>query len=251
MKAKPGSESIPASSIAGPDGKTVQQMFAEIAPRYDFLNHFLSASIDRRWRRIAVAKAKESIAGVAKPILLDLCSGTGDLAMELHGRLHVPVVASDFCHPMLVRSLAKMRQAQVHTATPVIEADSMTLPFADGTFDVATVAFGLRNLQDPVRGLHEMKRVLKKDGAAIVLEFSRPVVPVFRQLFEFYFHHVLPRLGAWISGQGTAYSYLPASVRGFPAQSELARILESVGFTNVGYRNLSGGIAALHWGKRP
>jgi len=92
--------------------------------------------------------------------------------------------------------------------------------------------------------------VLKPVGTAIILEFSRPVIPVFRELFEFYFHRILPRLGAWISGQGSAYSYLPASVRRFPAQRDLARIMESVGFTSVGYRNLSGGIAALHWGKK-
>ncbi len=250
MKAKPGSNPPTGLDIAGPDGNTVQQMFAEIAPRYDFLNHFLSASIDRRWRRIAVAKAGESISVADSPLALDLCSGTGDLAMELHNRLHVPVVASDFCHPMLVRSLAKMRNAHIQDSTPVIEADSLSLPFADRTFDVTTVAFGLRNLQNPVHGLDEMKRVLKPGGTAIILEFSRPVVPVFRELFEFYFHHILPRLGAWISGQGIAYSYLPASVRRFPSQRELARIMESVGFMSVGYRNLSGGIAALHWGKR-
>ena len=250
MKAKQGIDSVPGQGIRGPDGKAVQQMFAEIAPRYDFLNHFLSASIDRRWRKVAVAMAGESLSGSAAPMVLDLCSGTGDLAVELHERLHVPVVASDFCHPMLVRSLAKMRDAHIQDSVPVIEADSLTLPFADKTFDVATVAFGLRNLEDPVHGLGEMKRVLKSGGMAIVLEFSRPVIPVFRQLFEFYFHHVLPRLGAWISGQGTVYSYLPASVRRFPSQPELARIMESVGFTSVGYRNLSGGIAALHWGKK-
>jgi demethylmenaquinone methyltransferase/2-methoxy-6-polyprenyl-1,4-benzoquinol methylase len=235
---------------ARPDGKAVQQMFAEIAPRYDFLNHFLSISIDRRWRKVAVATAGGFLEGKSNPVCLDLCSGTGDLAIELNRGLNVPVVASDFCHPMLIRGLEKVRKARQDAFIPVIEADSLVLPFANESFDVATVAFGLRNLEDAEEGLAEMKRVLKKGGAAIVLEFSRPVVPVFRQLFEFYFHHILPHLGALISGQNSAYRYLPTSVRRFPAQKELAVMMESVGFKDVGYRNLSGGIAALHWGTK-
>jgi demethylmenaquinone methyltransferase/2-methoxy-6-polyprenyl-1,4-benzoquinol methylase len=233
---------------ARPDGKAVQQMFAEIAPRYDFLNHFLSISIDRRWRKVAVARAGAILKGKTNPICLDLCSGTGDLAIEMNRGLNVPVVASDFCHPMLIRGLEKVRHVNRDAFIPVIEADSLVLPFARETFDVASVAFGLRNLEDAKEGLVEMKRVLKPGGAAIVLEFSRPVVPVFRQLFEFYFHHILPHLGALISGQNSAYRYLPTSVRRFPAQKELAALMESVGFKDVGYRNLSGGIAALHWG---
>ena len=235
---------------ARPDGKAVQQMFAEIAPRYDFLNHFLSISIDRRWRKVAVARAGACLKGKIQPICLDLCSGTGDLAIELNRGLNVPVVASDFCHPMLIRGLEKVRNVGRAGFIPVIEADSLVLPFGNEAFDVASVAFGLRNLEDAKEGLVEMKRVLKPDGAAIVLEFSRPVIPVFRQLFEFYFHHVLPHLGALISGQNSAYRYLPTSVRRFPAQRELAAMMESVGFKNVGYRNLSGGIAALHWGTK-
>jgi len=223
-------------------------MFAEIAPRYDFLNHFLSISIDRRWRKVAVARAGACLKGKIQPICLDLCSGTGDLAIELNRELNVPVVASDFCHPMLIRGLEKVRSVGRDGFIPLIEADSLVLPFANDTFDVASVAFGLRNLEDAKEGLVEMKRVLKPDGAAIVLEFSRPVVPVFRQLFEFYFHHVLPHLGALISGQDSAYRYLPTSVRRFPPQHELAAMMESVGFKDVAYRNLSGGIAALHWG---
>ena len=248
MKARPGGDSQSERTSSGPDGKAVQQMFAEIAPRYDFLNHFLSASVDRHWRKIAVARASELLKNAVQPLCLDLCSGTGDLALELNRQLGVPVVASDFCHPMLVRSLAKVHSAHAGAFIPVIEADSMVLPFADGTFDVATVAFGLRNLQDPAIGLREMKRVLKPGGAAIVLEFSRPVVPVFREVFEFYFHHILPHLGALISGQSSAYRYLPTSVRRFPAQRELAAMMSDVGFKQVAYRNLSCGIAALHWG---
>ena len=233
---------------ARPDGKAVQQMFAEIAPRYDFLNHFLSISIDRHWRKVAVAKAGAFLKGKSNPVCLDLCSGTGDLALELNRVLNVRVVASDFCHPMLTRGLLKVRDVQREGSIPFIEADSLVLPFADHSFDVASIAFGLRNLEDAKEGLAEMKRVLKPGGAAIVLEFSRPVIPVFRQLFEFYFHHVLPHLGALISGQNSAYRYLPTSVSRFPPQKDLAAMMESVGYVNVGYRNLSGGVAALHWG---
>jgi len=233
---------------ARPDGNAVRQMFAEIAPQYDFLNHLLSVSIDRSWRKVAVARAAACLKGKTDPVCLDLCSGTGDLAIALNRGLNVPVVASDFCHPMLIRGLEKVRNERRGDFIPVIEADSLVLPFADATFDVATVAFGLRNLEDAEVGLSEMKRVLKPGGAAIVLEFSRPVIPIFRQLFEFYFHHILPHLGALISGQNSAYRYLPTSVRRFPAQAELAAMMQTIGFKDVGYRNLSGGIAALHSG---
>src|SRR6187455_766054 len=169
---------------AKPDGKAVQQMFAEIAPRYDFLNHFLSVSIDKHWRKVTVARAAASLKGRSNPICLDLCSGTGDLAIEMNRGLSVPVVASDFCHPMLTRGLEKARIAHQDSSIPFIEADSLVLPFDKGTFDISTVAFGLRNLENTEEGLKEMHRVLKPGGTALVLEFSRPVVPVFRQLFE-------------------------------------------------------------------
>lgn len=243
MKAKPGAVTRTAE-FHGPDGKIVRQMFAEIAHRYDFLNHFLSVSIDRRWRKLAARKVEEHIVSSPASVCLDLCSGTGDLAIELHRRLHLPVVASDFCHPMLVRSVQKTRELPVRT----VEADSMVTPFADDSFSAVTVAFGLRNLEDPRKGLAEMRRVLKPQGVLVVLEFSRPVVPVVRELFQFYFQRILPRIGAWVSGQGSAYQYLPDSVGRFPAQRELARMMEDLGFRDVKYRNLSAGIAALHWG---
>jgi demethylmenaquinone methyltransferase/2-methoxy-6-polyprenyl-1,4-benzoquinol methylase len=124
------------------------------------------------------------------------------------------------------------------------------LPLASASFDAVTIAFGLRNLADRAVGIAEMRRVLKPGGALVVLEFSRPVLPVFRQAIQFYFHHVLPRLGAWISGHGGAYSYLPDSVGKFPAQGELAAFLRAAGFDEVQYFNLFGGVAALHWGRK-
>jgi demethylmenaquinone methyltransferase/2-methoxy-6-polyprenyl-1,4-benzoquinol methylase len=230
----------------GPDSRRVQQMFAGIAHRYDFLNHFLSASIDRRWRKVAVHKVLE-LTGPSPPALcLDLCSGTGDLALALNRGLGCDVVASDFCHPMLTRANAKSRGTRVRN----VEADALNLPFADHSFDALTIAFGLRNLEDPRRGLEEMQRVVRPGGALVILEFSKPVVPVLKHAFNFYFRHILPKLGALISGDGSAYQYLPDSVRKFPTQEELVELMSGAGFREVSYRNLSGGIAALHWGRK-
>jgi demethylmenaquinone methyltransferase/2-methoxy-6-polyprenyl-1,4-benzoquinol methylase len=247
MKIKSAGEEVTAPTYRGPEGKAVRQMFGEIAHRYDFLNHFLSVSIDRKWRRLAAKKVEELVRGIQPKLCLDLCSGTGDLAIELHQRLKLPVVASDFCHPMLVRSLSKTRSLHLDGPIRTVEADSLEIPFKTGAFDAVTIAFGLRNLEDPTRGLQEMRRVLRAEGALVILEFSKPVVPIVRPAFEFYFQRILPRLGAWISGQKTAYQYLPDSVSRFPAQTELATLMEKVGLRNVAYRNLSGGIAAIHW----
>lgn len=225
-------------------------MFAEIADRYDFLNHFLSVSIDKRWRRAAVDKVRELMPAEASSVCIDLCSGTGDLALELHWGLSLPIVASDFCHPMLVRSSAKIGAERLTNQIRIVESDALNLPFPGETFDAATNAFGLRNLEDPNRGLAEILRVLKPGGVGVILEFSKPVNPVLRPLFKFYFHNILPRLGALVSGQNSAYRYLPDSVERFPSQSALAEMMRATGFVDVGYRNLSGGIAALHWGKK-
>lgn len=226
----------------GPDSRAVQAMFAGIAHRYDFLNHFLSASVDRYWRRIAVRQVR-ALAGQPSRCL-DLCTGTGDLALALHRDLGCEVIASDFCHPMLTRAGVKTNGRAIR----IVEADALTLPFDDDSFDVVTVAFGLRNLESPYRGLQEMHRVLRPGGAMVILEFSKPVVPVLRHVFNFYFRNILPKMGAVISGSGNAYQYLPDSVQKFPAQAELAELIQEAGFEKVGYRDLSGGIAALHWG---
>jgi demethylmenaquinone methyltransferase/2-methoxy-6-polyprenyl-1,4-benzoquinol methylase len=238
------------SPYRGPDAQQVQRMFAGIAHRYDFLNHFLSASIDKRWRKSAVSKVRELLPNLAEAVCLDLCSGTGDLAIELHRELKLPVVASDFCHPMLTRSTIKLELLGFRRSIRVVEADGLNLPFQSGSFDAVTIAFGLRNLEDIQRGLREMFRVLKPSGVLVILEFSKPVIPVLRQAFGFYFRSVLPRLGALISGQDFAYQYLPDSVSKFPSQDELVRIVRAVGFSKVGYLNLTGGIAALHWAIR-
>jgi demethylmenaquinone methyltransferase/2-methoxy-6-polyprenyl-1,4-benzoquinol methylase len=231
---------------SGPDSRRVQEMFASIAHRYDFLNHFLSASVDRRWRQVAVTKVRDLLGPTRPDICLDCCSGTGDLAIAISRGLDCSVIASDFCHPMLTQAVEKCRRLRILN----VEADALTLPFPDASFDALTIAFGLRNLEDPQRGLREMRRVLKPGGALVILEFSKPTVPLMGSAFNVYFHHILPKIGAIISGDSKAYQYLPNSVRKFPAQDELAEWLRTTLFTEVSYRNLSGGIAALHWGRK-
>lgn len=221
-------------------------MFAEIAPSYDRLNHLLSINIDKVWRRFTVKKLKD-VLDRPGAIALDLCCGTADLTLELAP--HARVIGCDFCHPMLVIGNEKIAAQEARNAV-LAEGDALHLPFADQSFDVVTVAFGLRNLENVEGGLAEIFRVLKPGGRAAVLEFSQPIVPIFRQLFEFYFHNILPRIGGLLSGSKAAYTYLPKSVSNFPPQKRLAEMMRSVGYTKVRYHNLSGGIAALHLGER-
>jgi len=220
-------------------------MFAEIAPRYDLLNHMLSLNIDRRWRRFTIGKVTDRLRGPGV-MALDLCCGTADLSIELAEL--APTIGLDFCHPMLKVGVRKARVA----ASPVqlVEGDALQVPSADETFEVVTIAFGLRNLESVEGGLKEIYRVLKRGGRAAVLEFSHPRIPVFRGLFDFYFTRLLPRIGNAISGSRFAYQYLPDSVKGFPDQEALAAMMRAVGFSNIKYYNLFGGVAALHLGDK-
>jgi len=152
----------------------------------------------------------------------------------------------DFCHPMLVIGKAKARQRDMKIF--IAEADALSCPFADAQFDAVAIAFGLRNLDSASRGLEEIHRLLKPGGTAAILEFSKPVVPIFGALFRLYFGHILTRIGNAISGSRSAYSYLHSSVREFPDQKTLADMMSRVGFSNVAYYNLTGGVAALHLG---
>ena len=222
----------------------VRSMFSEIAPRYDFLNHALSLNIDRRWRRFVIEKLADRLKDGA--VALDLCCGTADLSLELGVR--VPTLGMDFCHPMLTLGLKKVRSAGLPIR--LVEADALHVPIADGIFDVVTMGFGLRNLETPEGGLREIHRVLKRGGRCAVLEFSRPVVPLFRGLFHFYFTRILPRIGNAVSRSGFAYQYLPDSVKTFPDQEGLKRLMQTVGFSNVRYYNLFGGVAAVHLGDK-
>lgn len=224
----------------------VRSMFAHIAPKYDFLNHALSLNIDRRWRRLTVRKVAEALPEAGARVL-DLCCGTGDLALDL--AILAPTCGVDFCRPML--GIAKDKSHRAARPIALIEADALNIPFRDGLFDAVAVAFGLRNLASTRDGLVEMHRVVRPGGICAILEFSQPTVPIFKTVFRFYFRKVLPLLGNAVSGSRFAYSYLPNSVEEFPNQESLAVMMRAVGFSNVRYYNLSGGIAALHLGERP
>ncbi len=223
--------------------RQVQTIFSEIAPRYDLLNHVLSLNIDRRWRRKAVDRLEVPV-GDPEVRVLDACAGTYDLALELTDRAGFEgrVVASDFARPMLVEGKEKVRRSPIW---PVC-GDSLRLPFADGTFDRAMVAFGVRNLADVQGGFQEFARVLRPGGRLVVLEFTTPPNPVTRRLYLFYFHRILPLIGRVVSGHPWAYTYLPESVREFPGPDELAGLLESSGFDGAEWSYLTAGIAAIH-----
>ena len=222
-------------------------MFAGIAGKYDFLNHLLSANTDVRWRRL-VARQLQNVLRGPQDIALDVACGTGDLSLTLREITGARVVGTDFCRPMLTRAAKKA--AKESPQIPFIEGDALNLSFADGLFDAATIAFGLRNLADFERGLNELHRVLRVGGRVAVLEFSQPVIPGFRQAFNWYFTRVLPHIGGLVSGSRGAYEYLPTSVSKFPHQKELKALMERVGFADVEYKNLTGGIAALHLGTK-
>jgi demethylmenaquinone methyltransferase/2-methoxy-6-polyprenyl-1,4-benzoquinol methylase len=224
----------------------VREMFASIANRYDLLNHILSGNVDKRWRRIVATRVRDKLSLGDSKRVLDVACGTGDLSLTLFEITGAGVIGTDFCRPMLAIAAGK-----TSGRIRLIEGDALDLPFRDGTFDVATIAFGLRNLSNVESGLAELSRVLKPGGWVAVLEFSRPTNAILRPLFNLYFRKLLPRMGGLISGSLSAYTYLPASVQTFPDQSQLSLLMEQVGFDQVGYENLTGGIAALHMGRRP
>jgi demethylmenaquinone methyltransferase / 2-methoxy-6-polyprenyl-1,4-benzoquinol methylase len=227
--------------------KAVNEMFSGIAKRYDFLNHFLSLNIDKRWRKLVSRKLGDILRN-ENAVILDVACGTGDLSVELQQSGKAKVIGTDFCRPML--AVAAEKNPKNNLTIPYLEGDGMNLSFADNTFDAVTVAFGLRNFSNWHDGLIELHRILKVGGKLAVLEFSTPIVPGFKQLFNFYFANVLPRIGGAVSGSRGAYEYLPNSVRKFPDQKELVEMMNKVGFENVEYKNLTGGIAALHIGAK-
>ena len=225
----------------------VRQMFAGVAHRYDLLNHLLSFNIDRYWRR-AVVHAVGPVIARPGAVVLDLCTGTGDLAIALErgGARHV--IASDFCHPMLSKAARKFGAARSRAV--LLEADALALPLADATVDLATIAFGLRNFANYESGLAEIHRVLRPGGMLAVLEFSQPPSPAFAALYSFYSRRILPVAGGIISGSRAAYTYLPDSVRNFPSAEELVTVLARAGFQDATFERMTGGIAALHLGRK-
>ena len=243
MPPSPASEVI---APVSPDAKRsyVRSMFAAIAPRYDFLNHLLSLGVDRRWRRRAIKR----LGWEARPdgTYLDLCAGTLDLAATLarapgfSGR----VIAADFAVPML-----RLGRTKTERAAPV-GADALALPFPDGRFDGAMVAFGVRNLADLDRGLAEVARVLRPGAPFVILEFATPAFAPLRAAYLFYFRRILPVVGRAVSKHRDAYSYLPESVLAFPEPEGLAARARAAGFSDVAFERLTGGICALHHATR-
>ena len=233
------------TNAANEHGGRVREMFAGIAKRYDLLNHLLSGNVDKRWRRIVAERVREKLPSEGSRIL-DVACGTGDLSLTLFENTGARVVGTDFCRPML-----EIAAGKTSDRIPLIEGDALDLPFRDGSFEVVTIAFGLRNLASVEGGLAELRRVLKPGGWVAVLEFSRPANAMMRPLFGLYFTRVLPLMGGLVSGSRMAYSYLPASVQKFPDQEQLSLLMKQAGFEQVQFENLTGGIAALHMGKRP
>jgi len=225
----------------------VQGMFAEVAPRYDLLNHVLSMNIDKGWRNYTV-KQLLPILRNPEARVLDLCCGTGDLLIAMEQAAGRRLYGSDFCFPMLVGAAQKIRQQQL--GSPLFGGDGLGLPLADGSLDLITIAFGFRNFANYHKGLAELYRVLKPGGTLAILEFSQPPNRLIRFGYELYSHHVLPRLGAWVSGSKAAYSYLPSSVKKFPPGPELAEWMRATGFREVSFAYRTFGVAALHLGRK-
>jgi demethylmenaquinone methyltransferase / 2-methoxy-6-polyprenyl-1,4-benzoquinol methylase len=221
----------------------VRAMFDRIAPRYDLLNRAMTAGLDGRWRRAAAAAADLAAGDRA----LDVCTGTGDLALELAYRTTASgeVVGIDFAQEMVARAAAK--GARRGSPATFRVADALALPFPDGAFDAAAVAFGIRNVADLDAGLAEMARVVRPGGRVVVLEITTPAR--LRRFYALWFDRVVPRLGRALGRDGAAYAYLPASVRRFPEPPELAARMAAAGLEDVRWRGLAGGIVALHHGR--
>ncbi len=223
--------------------KLIRSMFDQISPRYDFLNHLLSLNSDVLWRR----KAAALLSGAGR--VLDVCSGTGDLALEIHRRWGAEVVGSDFAFRMLEIAHLKAAQKSVSSRVRFQQADTLRLPYKDGVFDASTVAFGIRNVVDTERGIREMTRVIRPGGRVVILEFTLPENALLRRGYLAYFGSLLPRIGRMIArSEIDAYKYLPDSVARWPRPDELKAMMERAGLRDVSYDLVFGGVAAIHTG---
>lgn len=222
----------------------VKEMFDGIAYRYDFLNHFLSMGIDNIWRKKALRHLRE----YPNPYILDVATGTGDFAIAALRYKPSAIIGIDLSPEMLKIGEAKMKKRGLDNIIKLQAGDSENLPFAANTFDVVTVAFGVRNFEDLEKGLGEMFRVLKPGGKSVILEFSKPKGKLFSLLFNFYFFKILPFLGKLVSKHSSAYTYLPESVDAFPSGEKFNAIMSACGFREVNAKSLSGGIATIYTG---
>ncbi|HEY3402899.1 MAG TPA: bifunctional demethylmenaquinone methyltransferase/2-methoxy-6-polyprenyl-1,4-benzoquinol methylase UbiE [Ohtaekwangia sp.] len=222
----------------------VARMFDNISHRYDFLNHFLSLGIDRGWRR----KAIDLIRPLNPKQILDVATGTGDFAIEALSLKADKITGVDISAGMLEVGRKKLAERNLNGRIELLLGDSENLPFADASFDAVTVAFGVRNFENLEKGLRDIHRVLKPNGMLVVLEFSRPRKFPFRQVYNFYFKFVLPKIGRLVSSDKAAYTYLPESVEAFPDGEDFLHILKTVGFNNTKCRSLTLGISSIYTG---
>ena len=234
------------STVVDKSDTRVREMFGQIAPKYDRMNHLLSMNIDRYWRWWTVRKLAPS----GSDPILDLCTGTGDLAIafQRYTRGQVRVVGADFCRPMLDIADQKKAKAQLANLS-FVEADTQQLPFPDNEFQIVSVAFGLRNVADTDQGLREMARVARPGGKVAVLEFTTPRYQPFKLGYGLYFRYVLPRIGQLLArNDRDAYNYLPQSVGQFPQYEQLVQRMTAVGLKDVKFHPLTFGIATLYVG---
>jgi demethylmenaquinone methyltransferase/2-methoxy-6-polyprenyl-1,4-benzoquinol methylase len=238
-------EAMRAAQGGAEKSKYVRRMFSEIAPRYDLLNHVPSLNIDRAWRRAAIRELRieRNPAGT----YLDICAGTLDVsAMIASTHPSANIIGADFAEPMLRAGVSKIGDRNIAPVT----ADALMLPLRDNSVSGAIVAFGIRNVADLDEGLREVNRVLAPGSRFVILEFSTPRSRVVNSAYQLYFNHVLPKIGAIVSGHGTAYTYLPKSVANFPATDALAQRMKGAGFANVSWRSFTMGIVAIHIGEK-
>lgn len=217
-------------------------MFDHIAPKYDFLNHFLSLGIDKLWRK----KAIQILSAYKTEYLLDVASGTGDFAIAASKLNPRKIIGFDISEQMLNVGRAKVKRLGLDTLIDFMKGDSEAMPFPDEQFDAITVAFGVRNFENLQNGLNEFRRVLKADGVVIILEFSKPKYFPMKQLYLFYFFGILPFIGRLVSKDRSAYSYLPESVMAFPDDQRFLSVLQNVGFSRTRQKRLSFGIATIY-----
>jgi demethylmenaquinone methyltransferase / 2-methoxy-6-polyprenyl-1,4-benzoquinol methylase len=231
--------------------RKVREMFTRIAPRYDLLNHLLSAQMDKRWRARAAVSLRPVLQN-PEAVVLDLCCGTGDLAFTLARNAQARIIGADFSHTMLTRANEKARSlANGRVAIPFLEADALRLPFASETFNLVTTAFGFRNLANYEEGLREVYRVLKPGGTLAILEFTEPAPGIIGGAYRFYCQKVLPAIGGLISGDAAAYAYLPKSVARFFRPEELAALMKTVGYESIRYELMMLQSVALHLALKP
>jgi demethylmenaquinone methyltransferase/2-methoxy-6-polyprenyl-1,4-benzoquinol methylase len=224
----------------------VKKMFDSIAHRYDFLNHFLSFGVDYYWRRATSKKLNIS----ENSIVLDLATGTGDLAIEINRRSGAKIIGVDIAHNMLVLFAQKLKDKKLDGKIKIVLGDAEKLPFYNEKFDAVTIAFGIRNVSDLPRTLKEMNRILNDSGKIAILEFSRPKIFLFKQIYFFYFKNILPLIGEIFSGHNSAYNYLPESVSNFFEPKDFVSMMNTAGFKNINYEQLTFGIVTLYMGEK-